>query len=58
MFARETCEVSRACFIHLAFRVFREICVPHRPKVSKNWTLFIEKSIFRIFSCDGACMFR
>ena len=41
-----------------SFRVFFVICVPQNQKVSKNWTLFIEKCILLRFFCDGACVLR
>ena len=37
------------------FALYCMIFILQNQKVSKNWTLFIEKRIFFIFSCNGAC---
>ena len=48
---------TRILYLLIISRFTRFACA-HHLKVSKNWTLFIEKSIFFIFSCDGDCMGR
>ena len=49
MFARETCKVSRACFIYLAFRVSRGLRAPTTQKCQKNGHFSLEKAFFAFF---------
>ena len=48
---------TRIIYLLIISRFTRFACA-HHPKVSKNWTLFIKKSILLHFFCDGACMGR
>ena len=48
---------TRIIYLLIISRFTRFACA-HHLKVSKKWTLFIEKSILLHFFCDGACMGR